>query len=470
MQLSSTPRPNLRSPLLQTTRWAQRTTTPAAISSLKFAFIRNASTETQTAQHVPPPSEFPNLDTINLDNLDTVTSATSHLPNEVGYLHSLGIDYGWGPTSVVQWVLENLYVHAGLPWWAAILSTAFLLRLAAFPLFLKSSDSMARQAALSTVLKPYSDAMTAAQKQGDSNGMLIAMKQKRAIHQRAGISTTAQVLPMVVQGVIGFCGFRLMNAMVALPVPGLMDGGFLWLKDLTLTDGYLLLPLFMAGTMHLMTRFGGESGTAKLPPQMKNVMLYVMPTLIGLFTAWQPGAVCLWFCGSGALGLAQGQLLQRPPVRKFFRLAPMYKPPPGEEVPNPFEAILNQMKGRKSEPVNTGNAARGTGQKPGTAYMHPQYQAPNVHRSQASQGKTINAQLASRTGGASEDMVQPGQKPAAKKGMFSGIQDSLDSAKSFKSKLANLATLSPERQKEEEKKAFKRRADAYEKRARERGR
>lgn len=448
--------------------WTRKTTAPAALSSLKFASIRFASTETQTAQHVPPPSEFPNLDTINLDNLDAVTSATSHLPTEVGYLHSLGIDYGYGPTSVVQWVLENMYVHTGLPWWAAILSTALLLRLAAFPLFLRSSDSMARQAALSTVLKPYNEAMAAAQKQGDSNGMMLAMSQKRAIHKKAGISTAAQITPMIFQGMIGFCGFRLMKAMVALPVPGLMDGGFLWLKDLTLTDGYLLLPLFMAGTMHVMTRFGGESGVAKLPPQMKNVMLYVMPAVIALFTAWQPGAVCLWFCGSGAIGLAQGQLLQRTSVRNFFGLAPMYKPKPGEEAPNPFEVMMNQMSGKKSEPVKTGGAARGTGQKPGVAYMNPQYQAPNVHRSQS---KTINAHLVSRTEEATEDMVQPGQKPAASKGgIFSGIKQGVDSAKSFKSTLANMTTLSPEKKREAEQTAFKKRAEAYEKRARERGR
>lgn len=410
---------------------------------------------------MPPPSDFPNLDTINLDNLDAVASAT-HLPSEVGYLQSLGIDYGWGPTSVVQFVLENIHVHTGLPWWAAILSTAFLLRLAAFPLFLKSSDSMARQSALATVLKPYNDAYTKAQKEGDTQGLLLAMTQKRAIHKKAGISATAQFVPMIVQGVIGFCGYRLMNAMVALPVPGLMDGGFLWLKDLTLTDGYLLLPLFMAGTMHVMARFGGESGTASLPPQMKTAMLYVMPAFIALFTAWQPGAVCLWFCGSGALGLAQGQLLQRPAVRNFFGLAPMYKPKPGEEVQNPLTAMLDQLSGKKSSTQTPiGGAARGTGQRPGVAYMNPQYQAPNVQRSQ---GRTINAQLVSRNGQGSEDMVQPGQKSTASKGSI------FDSAKTFRSKFAEMTTQSPEQKREAEQKAFKRRAEAYEQRARERGR
>ncbi|CZT21976.1 uncharacterized protein RCC_07845 [Ramularia collo-cygni] len=462
--LSSTPRPSLRSPLSQSAGRTPRATAPAAISLLNFASIRHASSES-SAQYVPPPSEFPNLDTINLDNLDPITSATAHLPTETGYLHSLGIDYGWGPTTCVQWVLENIYVHTGLPWWATILSTALLLRAAAFPLFLRSSDSMARQAALGTVLKPYSEAITAAQKSGDSAAVLNAMRQKSAIHKRAGISTSAQLIPVVVQGVIGFCGFRLMKAMVALPVPGLMDGGFLWLHDLTLSDGYLILPLAMAGTMHLMARFGGESGTSQLPPQMKKVMLYVMPGLIMLFTAWQPGAVCLWFCGSGVIGLAQGQLLQRASVRRFFNLAPMYKPKPGEEPQNPFTAYLEKMSGKNSTPTPSAGPARGTGQKPGVAYMNPVYQAPNVQRSG---GKTIDARLVSRTDAASGDMVQPGQKRATGKGgMFSGIKDSVDAAKS---RMEAMTTPSSEKMREDEKAAFKKRAEAYEKRAKERGR
>lgn len=328
---------------------------------------------------------------------------------------------------------------------------------------------MARQSALGSVLKPYNEAQTKAQKAGDSQGMLLAMQQKRAIHKRAGISTTAQLTPMIIQGVIGFCGFRLMKAMVDLPVPGLTDGGFLWLTDLTLTDGYLLLPLFMAGTMHVIARLGGETGTAALPPQFKTIMLYFLPATIALFTAFQPGAVCLWFCGSGVIGLAQGQLLQRPAVREFFHLAPMYKPKPGEEAQNPMTAWMDQMSGKKSEPTPTpsGGAARGTGQRPGVAYMNPQYQAPNVHRAQ---GKTIDAQLVSRTTGTTtnEDMVQPGQKATASKGgIFDGFKQGVDSARS---KIAEMQKQSPEKKREEEQKAFKQRAEAYEKRAKERGR
>lgn len=355
-------------------------------------------------------------------------------------------------------------MYSGLPWWATILSTALVLRVAMFPLFLRSSDSAARQAALASVLKPYNEALTAAQKAKDRPGMMLAMSQKRALHKKAGISTAAQVIPMLLQSVVGFCGFRLMKAMVALPVPGLMDGGFLWLQDLTLSDGYLILPLFMAGTLHVIARYGGESGGAQLPPQMQNVMLYFMPVLIALLTAWQPGAVCLWFCGSGAIGLAQAQLLHRPAVRRFFRLAPTYKPKPGEEAPSPFTAMLEQMTGKKAEPSPTpssGGAARGTGQRPGVAYANPRYQAPNVHRSQT---KTIDARLVSRTGKAKQDMGEPAGA-AGKGGIFSGIKESIGLARG----IVEASRPSPEKKREEEQKAFKRRAEAYEKRARERG-
>lgn len=380
----------------------------------------------------------------------------------MGYLQSLGIDYGFGPTSLVQYVLENIHAHSGMPWWGTILTTALLLRLAAFPLFLRASDSSARQTALAPILKPILEAQTAAQKAGDTQGVLYANRQRMAINKKAGISFTAQLTPIMIQSVLGFCGFRLMKAMVALPVPGFLDGGFLWLTDLTLTDGYLILPILMAGTMHLIARLGGESGAAQLPPQFKNVMLYGLPVIIALFTAFQPGAVCLWFCGSGVIGLAQGQLLQRPAVRRFFNLAPIYKPKPGEEMPNPLLAMLGQAeKKSKSSTTTSGAAARGTGQRPGVAYMNPQYQAPNVQRSQ---GRTID--VAAQPSRASSDMVQPGQKSTSNGGMFSGITESVQS---FRSKVAEATKVDPEKKRAQERDAFKRRAEAYEKRARGRG-
>jgi len=146
------------------------------------------------------------------------------------------------------------------------------------------------------ITQPITERMTEAQKTNDQQGVMQAWTELRAVRKRAGMSYTAQFTPMLVQSVLGFCSFRLMRAMASLPVPGLQTGGFGWVTDLTITDGYLLLPAIMAGAMHVMFRYGGETGSNELMnPGMRSFMLWGMPGVIFLVTGWQPAAICVWF-------------------------------------------------------------------------------------------------------------------------------------------------------------------------------
>lgn len=332
------------------------------------------------------------------------------------------------------------------------------MRIVMFPLYLKMSDSLARQQALSSVTKPFYDRMNVAKKAGNTAEVMQSWQQISAIHKRAGVSTGSQFLPMIVQGVLGYCGFKLMRAMVALPVPGLQDGGFLWLTNLTMTDGYLILPAVMAATIHLIGRIGGEAGAAaQIPPAMKNLMIYGMPALIFIFTAFQPGAVALWFCGTGAVGLIQSRLLQQPAFRRFWNLAPLYKPAPGEGTEG---GLFGAMMGNSMKEAQEKAAAR-TASYAGKSATISQvsYQAPNIQTSRG--GKTIDATLVDKS---ASDMVQP-----QKKGMFDGITNLRDKAsKTFadaKERAARMTQQTPEQKAKAIKDDFKKRADAYEKRA-----
>lgn len=252
------------------------------------------------------------------------------MPEGIGYLKSIGLDYGFGPTSMIEWTLEHIHVWGGLPWWGAIAATAVLLRVVTFPLYLKSADMAARNHALLDITQPISNKMQAAQKAGDQTAVMQAWQEMSATRKRAGLSYTAQFTPMLVQAVLGFCSFKLMRAMANLPVPGLQTGGFSWLTDLTVTDGYLIMPAIMAGAMHVMFRYGGETGQSNdmMNPGMKSFMLWGMPGVIFIVTGWQPGALCIWFAASGAWAMGQAMLLQKPAVRNFFGLTPMYKRAP----------------------------------------------------------------------------------------------------------------------------------------------
>lgn len=306
------------------------------------------------------------LDDINLET-------ASNIPEGIGYLHEIGLNFGYGPTSMLQWTLEHLHIYTGLPWWSSIMATALVVRLCMVPLFLMSSDQMARQNALVTVTKPITDRITAAQRTQDTQAMQIAYAEMLAVRKRAGLSFKRQMTPVILTAVFGFCGFRLLRAMSTLPVPGFHDGGFLWLKDLTLTDPYLILPIAMGLSVHLLTRLGGDTGAtgvSSLGPTFQKVMLYGLPLTITVVTGLQPGALCIWFVTTGTFSICQSYLLQRPAVRNLFNLAPMYKPTPKEGDPNPMAAVMeswNAMRGKPATSTPEGKNAN---------IMRPQYQPP----------------------------------------------------------------------------------------------
>ena len=393
---------------------------------------------------------------------------------------------------MIEYALEHIHVLSGMPWWGSIAVTAVALRLVTLPFYLKASDINARQSALVSVTKPITARMTECQRAKDHEGTMLAMRQLQAVRARAGITWRGQMTPLVLQGIIGFCGFKLIRALASLPVPGFGDGGFLWLSDLTAVDPWGIMPVAMGASMHLIMRLGGESGaqsTEMMTPGMKNMMLYGFPGIIMLIMSWQPGALCVWFAASGALGIGQALLLQRPAVRKALGIAPLYKPSKEEAAgSSPLQSILDAYKpaARKAESDSSFRPDIGGGGK-SAAYMQPQWQAPNINRrAPTSSGRVIDVKPSSpsrpmqpnqpssrsstsaATGGANSDMIPPPQ-PMFKSGSFpgSGIVNSV------RGKLGEWQVTSQNYRAEQSaknaKEAKKKAADAYEKRAKERG-
>lgn len=302
------------------------------------------------------------------------------------------MDYGWGPTSILQWTIEHFHVWGGLPWWGAIAATSVVLRLVLLPMYMKSSDIMARQQALTSVTKPITDRMQEARKQGNTAEMQQAYAQFLTVRRSAGISMWKQFAPMLVQGVFGYCAFKLLRASAALPVPAFKYEGFLWLQDLTVPDPFLILPLAMAGVIHGLTRLGGESGAAmnQLQPEMQKFLLWGMPVIVLLATGWLPGALVVWFTSGGLLGIGQSLLLRQPKVREMLGISQIYKPPPGQEDINPMKGMWDRftkpsktidVKARVKSERSSSAASAGrpaAAMSKNEAFMRPTYQKPNL--------------------------------------------------------------------------------------------
>jgi YidC/Oxa1 family membrane protein insertase len=166
-------------------------------------------------------------------------------------LKSLGLDYGWGPTACIEWLLEHVHIFAGTPWWVSISLTAIIIRAILFKPYIDAADNAARMQAVQPITQPLTKQMTAVR--GDTTAVLQIRSEIQAIHRRAGIKMWKSLVPMT-QMVAGYGTFVLLRAMGKLPVPGLETGGALWFHNLTIPDPFFIMPAATAFVLHLVLK------------------------------------------------------------------------------------------------------------------------------------------------------------------------------------------------------------------------
>ena len=253
------------------------------------------------------------------DTLAAYTDAIEASPGKIGYLHELGLDYGWGPSSMIQWVLEHIHVYTGLPWWASIMTAAIGIRLALLRPAMRASDMSIRIREVKPLADPINEAMRAHAKAGDQVAAMAKRAELKQLYQRYGVKTSAMFWPLL-QIPLGFGGFRVTRGMAELPVPALEHEHFLWIPDLTLRDPYLALGVVSGVMVYFSIKRGGETGTA-MNPQFAQILKICMPLLSAGFLMIQPGAVAVYFVTQTTTGILQAYLMT---IRQYFNLRPLH--------------------------------------------------------------------------------------------------------------------------------------------------
>jgi len=135
-----------------------------------------------------------------------------------------------------------------------------------------------------------------------------------------------------------------MKAMAALPVPGLDQGGFLWLMDLTIPDPYYVLPVLTSVTMFYTFKQGGETGVSNptaMADSVRNFLLYGFPALSFIFMMWFPACLQLTFATTGLLGFGSSTLLRNSTVRNYFGITPLPREPDPSTSPGTYRGVMN---------------------------------------------------------------------------------------------------------------------------------
>ena len=249
-------------------RFSQTNTLIRNAASIRFAsttplpastVASNASTSeaaSSAAASTPPQfaSEIPSNFSSSLDSATEFSSESLYnIPEHIGYLHELGLDYGWGPTSVMQWIIEHIHVYAGTPWWVSISLAAIAMRAVLFKPYVDAAENAARMQTIMPITKPLSNKMQEAAKAGDNALVMQIRGEIQMITRRAGVKLWKGAVPMV-QVFAGYGTFVLLRAMSNIPVPGLETGGFLWIYNLTVPDPFFILPLATSAVLHWVLR------------------------------------------------------------------------------------------------------------------------------------------------------------------------------------------------------------------------
>lgn len=199
----------------------------------------------------PTPASVPET-TTPIDPSD-VGFDISEIPEKIGYLKELGLDYGWGPSSMLQYLIEHIHIYAGMPWWASIVGAAILVRVGLFKPTMGASDTGARTHNARPLIDPLRQEMMKARLDGQTHQFQIKKAEIDKIQAELGIKPSKAFIPML-QIPLGYGIFRVVRGMTSLPVPALLNESALWLKDLTVADPFYAIPVITASCLYLTLR------------------------------------------------------------------------------------------------------------------------------------------------------------------------------------------------------------------------
>lgn len=261
----------------------------------------------------------------------------------VGFMRQdCGLDFGWGSSTIMQYVMEHLHITFGLSWGAAILTTALLLRVVLAKPFLTQQRLAEKLRLVNPELRALRDQQKELVAAGDRKEAMMVGNQLRAVYKRHNINPIKMFLPLLIQIPFQWGGFRVLRNAASLPVPSFETESFLWIPSLTANDYTYIIPaLFGLFTFRAMWRAMKAQPADTTMAGMMRTLGILLPLVSVAFCAYQQAAVQLWFLCSGGFAALQGELLASTRFRKSIGLGPV--PVPSATPPPPTDAFGYRM-------------------------------------------------------------------------------------------------------------------------------
>jgi YidC/Oxa1 family membrane protein insertase len=212
------------------------------------------------------------------------------------------MDFGFfGLIAKFMFVLLK-YIQRLIPNWGwAIAVFALLLRVVFWSLNTKVTLGMLRQ----KDLEPHQKKIQAkyAKVSGDRAKSVEMQREIMAFYKKNGHNPMGSCLPMLAQMPIFMALWSMLENVFELRHAPWV----LWLKDLSASDPYFILPALMVGTMIAQQAMTPATGD----PQQRRMMMVVMPIMMGFFFAYTPAGLTVYYLLYNLVGMGQTWWLMR---------------------------------------------------------------------------------------------------------------------------------------------------------------
>jgi len=216
------------------------------------------------------------------------------------------INFGWFSAISKALLFALQWLHRYIPNWGwAIVVLTLIINFAVFPLKMKSWRSMQEMQKVAPEMRQIQDkykkySMTDPRKKGMQDEM-------SELYQRHGINPLTQMggcVPMLFQMPIWWALWRVLTGAIELR----HAAWIFWIRDLSVSDPFYVLPIAMAVTMYLMTKMTPQAAGVD-PSQQK--MMRLMPLMFAAFFFTYASGLNLYMFTSNLIGVGQQYYLNR---------------------------------------------------------------------------------------------------------------------------------------------------------------
>jgi YidC/Oxa1 family membrane protein insertase len=204
--------------------------------------------------------------------------------------------------------LQWTYKYVGNWGWAIVIQT-LIINLALLPLRVSSMKSALKmqkiQPQMNAIKEKYKKYTMRDPRRQEMNTEIGALMKEQ------GVSPVGGCLPMIIQMPFLFAYYAMLGSALDL-----RQAPWLWIKDLSSADPYLILPILIIITGLATQRMTPQAGVDPSQQKMLNVM---MPVMFGFISYRLAAGLCLYWCEGSLIAIVQQGIMNRTSLGREMR-------------------------------------------------------------------------------------------------------------------------------------------------------